>query len=136
MSHNEYQNQKDYDSQTKKEEEVEKEEEEKVYKCSDCDSWVKSTESCCGEEEDEEEELDICGEKGREFDLENPVKGCGKKITEDMENIMIGNISFCGPCGEVGMELWEKNEECPCGEGWVNGCGDPRCQPMSKEEEE
>ena len=52
------------------------------------------------EDSDEEEELDICGETGREFDRENPVKGCGKKITEDDENIMIGNISFCGGCGE------------------------------------
>ena len=47
-----------------------------------------------------EEELDICGETGREFDIDNSVKGCGKKITEDDENIMIGNISYCCECGE------------------------------------
>lgn len=49
---------------------------------------------------EEEEELDICGETGREFDIKNQVKGCGKKITEEDENIMIGNISYCCECGE------------------------------------
>tara|TARA_R110000868_G_scaffold397090_1_gene669633 strand:- start:47 stop:574 length:528 start_codon:yes stop_codon:yes gene_type:complete len=29
------------------------EEDEKTYKCSDCNAWVKPTESCCGEEEEE-----------------------------------------------------------------------------------
>ena len=36
----------------------EDDEDEKVYKCSDCDSWVKSTESCCGEEIEEDDEDD------------------------------------------------------------------------------
>ena len=54
--------------------------------------------------EEEDEDLDNCGVTGREFDKENPVEGCGKKITEDDENIMLGNISYCGECGEKGME--------------------------------
>ena len=32
----------------------EKEDDEKTYKCSDCDAWVKPTESCCGSEVEEE----------------------------------------------------------------------------------
>ena len=31
-----------------------KPEEEKTYKCSDCDAWVKPSESCCGSDEEEE----------------------------------------------------------------------------------
>ena len=58
----------------------------------------------CREEEEEEEELDICGETGREFDEGNPLKGCGKKITEDDENLMIGNISYCLSCVENSEE--------------------------------
>ena len=42
---------------------AEDEEEEKTYKCSDCDAWVKPTESCCGEEEDDEEFYEVsCAE--------------------------------------------------------------------------
>lgn len=55
------------------------------------------------DDSDEDSDLDICGETGRDFDLKNPVKGCGKTITDDDENIMIGNISFCLECGENGM---------------------------------
>lgn len=54
----------------------------------------------CGYEEDEEQH--ICGETGREFDMRNPIEGCGKII--DDENIMIGNISFCLKCGEEAQE--------------------------------
>ena len=67
----------------------------KCYKCSDCDSWVKPTESCCDENSDDD--YDICGETGRDCDIRNPKKGCGKKTDE---TIMIGNISFCLDCGE------------------------------------
>ena len=64
----------------------------------------------------EAEDLDICGETGREFDCgQSRVKGCGKKITEDDENIMIGNISYCCECGE--------KEECAkCDGGGTNFC--------------
>ena len=48
----------------------------------------------------QEEELHICGQTGREFDQENPVKGCGETIEEDDENVMIGNISYCLACAE------------------------------------
>ena len=41
-----------------------KPEEEKIYKCSDCDAWVKPSESCCGS--DEEDEEPVCPECGRE----------------------------------------------------------------------
>lgn len=69
-------------------------------------SFVKPSDSKTGynlvlaNHSDSDEDLDICGETGREFDLRNPVKGCGKTITDDDENIMIGNISFCCKCGE------------------------------------
>ena len=48
------------ESHTETKSDTEDEEEEKTYKCSDCDTWVKPSESCCGsdEEEDEEEEGD------------------------------------------------------------------------------
>ena len=48
----------------------------------------------------QQEELHICGQTGREFDQENPVKGCGETIEEDDENVMIGNISYCLACAE------------------------------------
>jgi len=89
-------------------------------KCEDCNKIVKNfylnnpfgqgNRNCsdCSTDEDEDDEdledLDTCGETGREFDKENPVEGCGKKIREDDENIMLGNISYCGECGEKGME--------------------------------
>ena len=104
------------------EDEEEDEDEEEVLnhmdkKCEDCDKIVKNfylnnpfgqgNRNCsdCPEfDEDEEEDLDTCGETGRKFDIENPVKGCGIKITEDDENIMLGNISYCYSCGEAGMK--------------------------------
>ena len=49
-------------------------------------------------------DADICGETGREFDRKNPVNGCGKYITDDDENIMIGNISFCAKCAENNLD--------------------------------
>lgn len=49
---------------------------------------------CCVEEED----FDICGETGRECDEHNPLKGCGCVITDDDENLMNGNVSFCQHC--------------------------------------
>ena len=48
----------------------------------------------------QQEELHICGQTGREFDQENPLKGCGETIEEDDENVMIGNISYCLACSE------------------------------------
>lgn len=54
----------------------------------------------------QEEELDICGQTGREFDQENPLKGCGETIEEDDENIMIGNISYCCRCAETSVYLY------------------------------
>lgn len=70
------------------------EEEEKVYKCSDCDLWVTSTESCC--EEEEEEELDKCGYTGgmiEDFD------GCGD-LVDSQDTNMLGNTSYCLDCYE------------------------------------
>ena len=49
-------------------------------------------------------DADVCGQTGREFDRRNPVKGCGKYITDDDENIMIGNISFCAKCAENNLD--------------------------------
>lgn len=49
-------------------------------------------------------DANICGETGRELDAGNPVKGCGKYITDDDENIMIGNISFCVKCAEGSLD--------------------------------
>lgn len=68
------------------------------------------------DDDDDDEDLDICGETGREFDIKNPVIGCGKTITDDDENIMIGNISFCACCGENGMDdddIYEYDCGCP-----------------------
>ena len=61
----------------------------------------------------QEEELHICGQTGREFDQENPVKGCGETIEEDDENVMIGNISYCLACyeksdGDGEMEQYDR----------------------------
>ena len=97
------------------------EEEEDTYFCEDCGKdfkWKSGTSSAgasvndyhcgsCGEKA--EEELDICGETGREFDKGNPLKGCGKKITEDDENVMIDNISYCLSCVE------NSEDRCGCG---------------------
>ena len=71
--------------------------------------------------EEVEEDLDICGETGREFDRDNSVKGCGKKITEDDENIMIGNISYCCECGEKGVKEEEEQKICSLCEGIIGG---------------
>tara|TARA_R110000803_G_scaffold179085_1_gene241524 strand:+ start:292 stop:621 length:330 start_codon:yes stop_codon:yes gene_type:complete len=58
---------------------------------------------------EDDEDDDVCGKTGREFDLKNPVKGCGIKLRDYDENIMIGNISFCEKCanspeGQKAME--------------------------------
>ena len=58
----------------------------------------------------EEEDIHICGETGREFDTENPVKGCGIKIGEDDDNIMFGNISYCIRCAEKEQEKEDEEE--------------------------
>lgn len=87
-----------------------------VFSCYNCDKYVirdsvEHDHSKCDEtgeiwfcDECDVQELDICGETGREFDRRNPVEGCGKILGDDDENIMIGNISFCIQCGENGMK--------------------------------
>ena len=61
----------------------------------------------------QEEELHICGQTGREFDQENPLKGCGETIEEDDENVMIGNISYCLGCYEKRHIMYgEREREC------------------------
>ena len=70
-------------------------------RCCECKKCIKVLEEILDDSEDEEddEDIDVCGETGREFDLRNPVKGCGKKLPDGLvENIMIGNISFCEDC--------------------------------------
>ena len=73
-------------------------------KCSKTDHYKSGVVADHSDEEEVEEELDICGETGRKFDEGNPLKGCGKKITEDDENLMIGNISYCLSCVENSEE--------------------------------
>ena len=89
------------------------------------------------DDDSDDDDDDICGETGREFDLKNPVIGCGKKITDDDENIMIGNISFCGKCGtspaaELEMAREDDDDIHICGQtgreydpnpGMEQGCG-------------
>ena len=67
-------------------------------RCCECKKCIKILEEILDEEEEDDEDIDVCGETGREFDLRNPVKGCGKKLPDECENIMIGNISFCEDC--------------------------------------
>jgi len=82
------------------------EEEEKVYKCSDCDLWVTSTESCCEEEEEEyynqieEDELDKCGYTGGMIE---GYDGCGD-LLDPQDTSMLGNTSYC-------IECYEKHED-------------------------
>ena len=124
MSHNEFRDQMTYDASKAEEEDEfnevcdcgtkmsnEKLTEEEYDEHEDREVGIKYIKGECGEDteawyckehrEEEVEDLDICGETGREFDCgQSRVKGCGKKITEDDENIMIGNISYCCECGE------------------------------------
>ena len=76
-----------------------------------------------GGAESEDEDLDICGRTGREFDKENPHTGCGEYIGEDDENIMVGNISFCETCGEKALE----DEKKDCSHKWECGCKKQYC---------
>lgn len=49
--------------------------------------------------EEEEEDIDICGETGREFDatMSDEFMGCRKKFDEG-DTCMLGNTSFCEEC--------------------------------------
>jgi hypothetical protein len=66
----------------------EEEEEEKTYKCSDCDAWVTSTESCCGEEEDE----DVC-------------EVCDTKTKTTIKTYGCMDMSVCKNCEETTLKL-------------------------------
>ena len=80
-------------------------------------------------------EPDVCGQTGREFDLRNPVQGCGINIYEMYgdENIMIGNISYCLKCGEQGMIDYPECVTDGCGElGELCGDDKYRCDACQK----
>ena len=71
-------------------------------KCPDCELFYTNTISYLQhrlEMNDDDDDIHICGETGKQYDTDpNPKLGCG--IRCDDENGMIGNISYCIGCME------------------------------------
>ena len=96
-----------------------KPEEEKTYKCSDCDAWVKPSESCCGSDEEES-----YIKKDGSFCHGCRTGGNEKCLCEDEEPV-------CPECGREGYGMaCEECEECG---GWNGtGGGDCKCECNEK----